>query len=135
MSHCTREIFGKLASQKPREELDRPQTNPIHPNLYIACHYPKRPKTIRAAFSTAKQHNPFYLQKLQSTFSAKLSTNGPLTGGPTQKWNQCKYIVKKTAKTVLGLKKCTPQDWFDEIDSVIEGLLARKYKAFMDYQN
>uniref|UniRef100_K7EX84 Uncharacterized protein n=1 Tax=Pelodiscus sinensis TaxID=13735 RepID=K7EX84_PELSI len=44
-------------------------------------------------------------------------------------------MVMETAKSVLGTKKRNHQDWFDENNSAIEDLLAKKNKAFMEWQN
>ncbi|XP_047488449.1 uncharacterized protein LOC125038869 [Penaeus chinensis] len=52
------------------------------------------------------------------------------------KWIQFKESVTETAeKTVLGLKRRNHQDWFNENDSAIEELLAKKNKPFMEWQN
>ena len=98
------------------------------------CHL-KWPKLIHTAFNTSRFQNLSYLHKYQSSLDERLSANGPLTGGPTQKWNLFKDMVSKTAKTVLGEKKCTCQDWFDENNSTIRDLLPKKNKEFIEEQN
>lgn len=109
--------------------LDRPQTNTyLCYSKHEYCSPPPRDQVVRTAFNTAKLHDPSYVEKLQSMLSAKLSSYGPLMGSPIQKWNQFRETVKETAKIVLGLKKRTHQDWFDENDSAIKELLARKKK-------
>ena len=44
-------------------------------------------------------------------------------------------MVLEPAKTVLGQKKCTNENWFDKNDSAIRDLLAKKNKAFTEWQN
>lgn len=51
-------------------------------------HHPKCAKVIRTAFKF-----PSYLHKFQSTLHKKLYANGPLTGNPTEKWNQFRYVL------------------------------------------
>ena len=77
-----------------------------------------------------KLQNLSYLHK--SSLDEKLSANGPLTGGPTQKWNLFKDMVSETTKTVLGKKKHTHLNWFDEKNSAHGDLLAKKNKAFTE---
>lgn len=103
--------------------------------LRIAPHHQKRPKTGRTAFNISRLQQPSYLQSFQSRLDDQLSANGPLTGTPTEKWNQFKEVVTETAKTVLGPKFRKNQDWFDENNSAIEELLNKKNKAFMEWQN
>lgn len=102
-------------------------------NLHIAHHFPKRPKAVCTAFNAAKLQELSHICKFQSTLVKKLFTNGPLTGDSTQKWNQFKELVTEAAKTVLGPKIRLHQDWFNENDSAIEDLLARKNKAFVEW--
>nr|XP_025035794.1 craniofacial development protein 2-like [Pelodiscus sinensis] len=100
--------------------------------IHIAQHHPKLPKLIRTAFNITRLQQPSHLRKFQSSLDEKLTANGPLIGGPTQKWSQFREIVMETAKSVLGPKKRNHQDWFDENNSAIEDLLAKKNKAFME---
>ena len=103
--------------------------------LHIAPHHPKRAKTIRAAFNISRLQQPSYLKAFQSHLDNKLSAKGPLTGSPTEKWNQFRDAVAETAKSVLGPKQRNHQDWFDENNSAIEDLLIKKNKAFLEWQN
>ncbi|XP_048577995.1 craniofacial development protein 2-like [Nematostella vectensis] len=103
--------------------------------LHIAPRHPKRPKLVRTPFNTARLQQPSYLQKFQNSLNEKLTANGPLSGDPKEKWNQFRDVVTETAKTALGPKTRKHQDWFDENNEAIENLLARKNKAFMEWQN
>ena len=103
--------------------------------MHIAPRHLKRPKLVRAPFNIARLQQPFYLQKFQNSLDEKLAAKGPLTGDTDQKWKQFKEVVIETAKSALGLKRRKHQDWFNENDKEIEDLLARKNKAFMEWQN
>ena len=86
-------------------------------------------------FQYSQTAQPFLCTEAAISPWAKLPTNGLLTGGPTQKWNRFRDIVKETAETTPGPKKDTRQDWCDENDSAIKDLFARKNDAFMEWQN
>ena len=103
--------------------------------MRIAPNNQKRPRTVRTAFNTSRLLQQSYLQSFQSRLDDKLSANGPLTGSPTEKWNQFKEVVTEAAMTVLGPKQRKNQDWFDENNSAIEELLNKKNKAFIEWQN
>jgi len=103
--------------------------------MRIAPHHPKRAQTVRASFNISRLKEPSYLQTFQSRLDDKLSAKGPLTGSPTEKWNQFRDVVTETAKAVLGPKQRNHQDWFDENNTAIEDLLNKKNKAFMEWQN
>ncbi|XP_072181335.1 craniofacial development protein 2-like [Diadema setosum] len=102
-------------------------------NLHIAPHHHRRPKLVRTAFNTARLKHPFILQNFQSRLNEKLSSTGPLTGDPMQKWNQLKEVLTDVAKLELGLKKRHHKEWFDENNAAIDELLAEKNKAFMEW--
>ena len=85
--------------------------------------------------STVKLQQPIYQREFQSSLDEKLSAKGPLTGDPTQKWNQFRDVVTEPARSLLGPKNRKHQDWFDENDRAIEDLLAKTNKAFTEWQN
>lgn len=64
-----------------------------------------------------------------------MTSHGPLTGSPTQQWDQFSSMVKESAQSILGPKKRVHQDWFDENDQAITQLLDEKQKAFVAWQN
>ncbi|XP_047490690.1 uncharacterized protein LOC125040189 [Penaeus chinensis] len=97
--------------------------------------HPSRPNLSRRTFNIAKLQQSRCLDFFQHKLDEKLATTDPLSGYPTQKLIQFKELVTETAKTGLVLKRCNHQDWFNENDSATEELLAKKNKAFMEWQN
>ena len=64
----------------------------------------------------------------------RLTAHGPLSGPPPQQWEQFKTLVTESAKLTIGPKKKVHQDWFDEKDEHIKGLLDDKKKASIEWQ-
>ncbi|KAL8605591.1 hypothetical protein ACOMHN_031528 [Nucella lapillus] len=61
----------------------------------------------------------------------KLTSHGPLTGSPTQQWDQFSTMVKVAAQSTLGPKKRVHQDWFDKNDEAIAQFLDEKQKVYL----
>ena len=83
--------------------------------LHIAPAQRKRPKTVRAASDIAKLKNEVFGKRFQDMLHANIQ-NATLTEDSTEKWDQFKNVVNKTAKSVLGPKQRIHQDWFDDND-------------------
>ena len=45
---------------------------------------------------------------------------------PEEQWKQMKTILRETTAEVVGLSTRKHQDWFDEADKEIQGLLGKK---------
>ena len=65
----------------------------------------------------------------------RLTAHGPLSGPPSQQWEQFKTLVTESAKLTIGPKKKVHQDLFDENDERIKELLDDKKKAFIERRN
>ncbi|XP_062841273.1 uncharacterized protein LOC134300780 [Trichomycterus rosablanca] len=103
--------------------------------LCIAPTHWRKPKLVRPSFNIAKLNYLRHRDHFANSLDDKLTSHGPLTGSPTQKWDQFSTMVKETAQSILGQKKRVHQDWFDENDEAITQLLAEKQKAFIIWQN
>ena len=103
-------------------------------NLRIAPLQQKRPKISRSAYNISKLRHIGHREQFQSVLDEKLSCNAPATNSG-EKWSQFKEAVIDTAKSVLGPKQRSHQDWFDENDSDITNILHEKQAAYIDWQN
>ena len=102
--------------------------------LHIAPAQRKLPKTVRAAFDIAKLNKDVLCKRFQDTLDANIQ-NATLNEDCTEKWDQFKNVVNETAKSVLGPKQRTHQDWFDDNDEQTTQLLQEKNSAFITWQN
>ncbi|PFX13771.1 Craniofacial development protein 2 [Stylophora pistillata] len=103
--------------------------------LYIAPTRQKRPKLNRPSFNIAKLNYSDHQDHFVNSLDDKVTSHGPLTGSPTQKWDHFSSMVKEEAQSIPGPKKRVHQDWFDENDQAITQLLDEKQKAFVAWQN
>ena len=110
--------------------LIRSTLNLIIPPLHRKC-----PKLSRRFFNDAKLQQPQYLESFQFKLDEEFAAAELSSDVPTQKWNQFREAVTGAAKAVLGPKSRNHPDWFDENDSDIDELLAKKNKACMEWRN
>ncbi|KAL8610932.1 hypothetical protein ACOMHN_042549 [Nucella lapillus] len=103
--------------------------------LYIATTHRKKSKFFRPSYIIAKLKHPIHRDYFVSSLNNKLISYGPLTGSPTQQWDQFSTLVNEAAQSTLGPKKRVHHDWFDEKDEAITLLLDEKQKAFTAWQN
>ena len=106
--------------------LDRPQTCQNYPTAAHCPHHLKRPKLVRTPFNIVKLQQPTTQLNFQQTLDDTLSTNGPLHGTASEKWNKLRDIISETAMATLGPTKRIHQDWFDENNTASDDLLARQ---------
>ena len=104
-------------------------------NLHIARVQRRKPKAARPKFNISQLQNPFVKEKFQTHLDEALTAQGPLTGDPTEQWNQFKQTVTESANATIGLKKRVHQDWFDENSEDINKLLEEKHTAYINWQN
>ena len=102
--------------------------------LHITPAQRKRPKTVIVAFDIAKLKKYVFYKRFQDTLDANIQ-NATLTEDCTEKWDQFKDFVNKTAKSILGPKLRIRQDWFEDNDEQITQLLREKKNAFVTWQN
>ncbi|PFX31654.1 Transposon TX1 uncharacterized 149 kDa protein [Stylophora pistillata] len=76
-----------------------------------------------------------FCEKANLSLDDQMTSHGPLTGSPTQQWDQFSSMVKEAAQSILGPKKRVHQDWFDKNNQAITQLLDEKQKAFVAWQN
>ncbi|KAL8566906.1 hypothetical protein ACOMHN_008763 [Nucella lapillus] len=103
--------------------------------IYIVPTHKKKFKFVWPSYNIAKLKHPFHRDYFVSSLDNKLTSHGPLTGSPTQQWDQFSTMEKETAQSTLGPKKRVYQDWFDENDEAITQLLDEKQKAYLAWQN
>ncbi|XP_076068327.1 uncharacterized protein LOC143040778 [Oratosquilla oratoria] len=104
-------------------------------SLHIIPPHRKMPKTIKPAYDVARLKNPQQRNEFADDLDDRLIAHGPLTGCPTQQWEQFKSLVTESARATIGPRKRIYQDWFDENDEIIKSLLDNKQKAFIEWQN
>lgn len=104
-------------------------------SLHIIPPHRKVPKVIRPAYNLTRLKNPQKRSEFADDLEDRLTAHGPLTGCPTQQWEQFKSLVTESAKVTIGPRKRVHQDWFDENDETIKSLLDNKQKAFIEWQN
>ncbi|KAL8592948.1 hypothetical protein ACOMHN_050775 [Nucella lapillus] len=95
----------------------------------------KKSKFVRPSYKIAKLKHLIHRDYFVSSLDNKLTSHGPLTGSPTQQWDQFSTMVKEAAQSTLGPKKRVHQDWFDENDEAITQLLDEKQKPYLAWQN
>ncbi|KAL8576040.1 hypothetical protein ACOMHN_052058 [Nucella lapillus] len=94
--------------------------------LYIAPTHRKKSKSVRPSYNIAKLKHPFHRDYFVSSLDNKLTSHGPLTGSPTQQWDQFSSMVKEAAQSTLRPKKRVHQDWFDENDEASSWMRSRR---------
>ena len=104
-------------------------------SLHIAPTHRKTPKVIRPAFNVAKLECSQRRSEFADDLDGRLTSHGPLTGCPTQKWEQFRSLLSESATNTIGHRKRVHRDWFDENDENIKALLDAKQKAFVEWQN
>ena len=78
--------------------------------LYVAPTHHKKPKLIRPSFNIAKLNHPDHRDHFVNSLDDKMTSHGPLTGSPTQQWDQFSTLVKEAAQSILGPKKRVHQN-------------------------
>ncbi|KAL8573948.1 hypothetical protein ACOMHN_029395 [Nucella lapillus] len=56
--------------------------------LYISPTHRKKSKSVRPSYNIDKLKHPFHRDYVVSSLDNKLTSHGPLTGSPTQQWDQ-----------------------------------------------
>ncbi|XP_076036516.1 uncharacterized protein LOC143022261 [Oratosquilla oratoria] len=93
------------------------------------------PKTIKPAYNVARLKNSQQCNEFADDLDDRLIAHGPLTGCPTQQWEQFKSLVTESARATISPRKRIHQDWFDENDETIKSLLDNKQKTFIEWQS
>ena len=103
--------------------------------MYIILKRRKTAKSCRPAFDTANLKQLERIRMFAKDLDNRMTAHGPLSGPPSQQWEQFKTLVTESAKLTIGPKKKAHQDWFDENDERIKELLDDKKKAFIEWLN
>ena len=104
-------------------------------SLHIIPTRRKTAKSCRPAFDTAKLAQVEHSRMFAKDLDDRLTAHGPLSGPPSQQWEQFKTLVTESAKLTIGPKKKVHQDWLDEKEYHIKELLDEKEKAFIEWHN
>ncbi|XP_076028386.1 uncharacterized protein LOC143017482 [Oratosquilla oratoria] len=104
-------------------------------SMHIIPPHRKMPKTIKPAYNVARLKNSQQRNVFAGDLDNRLIAHGPLTGCPTQQWEQFNSLVTESARATIGPRKRIHQDWFDENNKTIKSLLDNKQKAFIEWQN
>ena len=98
-----------------------------------------RPKRTHRNQNTIKKFNVEALQditrvqKLQQKLQGQLPQQIP--SSVDEHWNQLKNAIITFCKEAIGFKIKNHQDWFDENDKQLQGIIDQKRKAFIAVQN
>ena len=99
--------------------------------LRIAPPQNRTARKRKKAFNVAKLKQHSILEAFQDNINSKLLNNN--SGSTEQRWSHFKGALSQAAESVLGFKKRTHQDWFDENNDAITGLIHRKNQAYTEW--